>query len=295
MSRPLRIALAGGLYHVTSRGDRREAIDRDNQDRRDWLAVLSEVCRRFNWRCHAYCAMTNHDHLVVETPDANLSKGMRPLNGVYTQATNRRHGLMGHRFQGRFKAILAERDGYLRELARYVVLNPERAGMVAQAGEWPWSSDRAMVGQESAPAWLQTDWVRGQFGHERSGAQARYAAFVRAGIGPPSVREGLRHQVVLGSEAFVQRQCAASKPPERLREVPRAQRRVFAKPLVDVARRYPDRREAMARACRTGVSSMQEIADCFGVHCSTARESGCAASGSRDNPGVRLTPQRANA
>ena len=118
MSRPLRIELAGGLYHVTSRGDRREPIYRDDQDRLDWLAVLGEVCSRFNWRCHAYCEMTNHYHVVVETPDANLSKGMRQLNGVYTQATNRRHGLVGHLFQGRFKAILVERDAYLLELAR---------------------------------------------------------------------------------------------------------------------------------------------------------------------------------
>jgi putative transposase len=100
VSRPLRIKLAGGLYHVTSRGDRREAIYRDDQDRTAWLTLLGEVCRRFNWRCHAYCQMTNHYHVVVETPDANLSKGMRQLNGVFTQTTNRRHGLTGHLFQG---------------------------------------------------------------------------------------------------------------------------------------------------------------------------------------------------
>jgi len=152
MSRPLRIELAGGLYHVTSRGDRREAIYRDEQDRTDWLAVLGSVCARFHWRCHVYCEMTNHYHCVVETPDANLSKGMRQLNGVYTQSINRRHRLVGHLFQGRFKAILVERDAYLLELARYVVLNPVRAAMVSQAGDWPWSSYRAMVGQEPAPA-----------------------------------------------------------------------------------------------------------------------------------------------
>jgi len=269
MSRPLRIELAGGLYHVTSRGDRREAIYRDEQDRLDWLAVVGEVCSRFNWRCHAYCEMTNHYHVVVETPDANLSKGMRQLNGVYTQATNRRHGLVGHLFQGRFKAILVERDAYLLELARYVVLNPVRAGMVPEASDWPWSSYRAMVGEEPAPAWLETDWVLGQFDQERSRARVGYAAFVREGVGRPNVWEGLRHQVFLGSETFVQRHCASSRPPERLREVPRAQRRPLAKPLADFARRYPDRREAMARAFQTGVYSMQEIADYFGAHYST--------------------------
>jgi putative transposase len=269
MSRPLRIELAGGLYHVTSRGDRREVIYRDDQDRTDWLRVLGEVCRRFNWRCHVYCEMTNHYHFVVETPDANLSKGMRQLNGVYTQASNRRHGLVGHLLQGRFKAILVERDAYLLELARYVVLNPVRAGMVPEAGDWPWSSYRAMVGQESAPAWLETDWVLGQFGQERSLAQAGYAAFIRQGIGQPSVWEGLRHQIFLGGEAFVERHGVASKPLERLREVPRAQRRALAEPLAVLAHRYPVRHEAMARAFQSGAYSMQEIADYFGVHYAT--------------------------
>jgi REP element-mobilizing transposase RayT len=255
MSRPLRIELAGGLYHVTSRGDRREAIYRDGQDRTDWLTVLGEVCSRFNW--------------VVETPEANLSKGMRQLNGVYTQRSNRRHGLVGHLFQGRFKGILVERDAYLLELSRYVVLNPVRAAMVSEAGDWPWSSYRAMVGQAPAPAWLETDWLLGQFGEERSRAQAVYAAFVRQGVGQASVWEGLRHQVFLGSEAFVERHCVPAKPPERLREVPRAQRRPLAMPLADFARRYPDRREAMARAFQTGVYTMQEIADHFGVHYAT--------------------------
>ena len=269
MSRPLRIELAGGLYHVTSRGDRREAIYGDDQDRTDWLAVLGDVCSRFNWRCHAWCQMTNHYHIVVETPEPNLSKGMRQLNGVYTQASNHRHGLVGHLFQGRFKAILVERDAYLLELARYVVLNPVRAAMVSQAGDWPWSSYRAMVGAEPAPVWLEIDWVLGQFGEERAQARAGYAAFVRQGVGQPSVWDGLRHQVFLGSEPFVEQHCVAATTPERLREVPRAQRRPLAKPLADFARRYPDRGEAMARAFQTGVYSMQEIADAFGVHYST--------------------------
>ena len=116
--------------------------------------------------------MTNHYHIVVETPEANLSKGMRQLNGVYTQASNHRHGLVGHLFQGRFKAILVERDAYLLELARYVVLNPVRAATVSQAGDWPWSSYRAMVGAEPAPVWLEIDWVLGQIGEERAQARA---------------------------------------------------------------------------------------------------------------------------
>ena len=269
MARPLRIELAGGLYHITSRGDRRETIYRDDDDRQGWLTLLGEVCSRFNWRCHAYCEMTNHYHLVVETPDANLSKGMRQLNGVYTQQFNRRHGLVGHLFQGRFKGILVERDAYLLELSRYVVLNPVRAGMVSDVSAWAWSSYRATVGLEPTPAWLEPDWVLGQFGSERRRAQAAYALFVAEGAGKSGIWEGLRHQVFLGSEAFVERIAQGSRPRGKLREIPRAQRRSLAQPLDHYERTYPARREAMARAFLSGVYTMQEIADHFGVHYST--------------------------
>jgi len=106
MARSLRIELSGGLCHVTSRGDRREDIFLSNEDREDWLELIGQVCARFNWRCHAYCQMTNHYHLVVETPEGNLAHGMRHLNGVYTQSFNRRPHRVGHVFQGRYKAIL---------------------------------------------------------------------------------------------------------------------------------------------------------------------------------------------
>ncbi len=119
MSRPIRIEFSGALYHVTSRGDRREAIYEDDEDRIRFLEILQNVITDFNWTCHAYCLMTNHYHLVIETPDANLSKGMRQLNGVYTQASNRRHQRSGHLFQGRYKAILVDADAYLLELSRY--------------------------------------------------------------------------------------------------------------------------------------------------------------------------------
>ena len=134
MARPLRLELAGALYHITSRGDEREDIFLSDDDRLAWLDTLAEVCKRFNWVCHAYCQMTHHYHLLIETPDANLSKGMRQLNGVYTQRFNRSHARVGHVFQGRFKAILVHKDRYLLELARYVVLNPLRAKRGSASG-----------------------------------------------------------------------------------------------------------------------------------------------------------------
>ena len=156
--------------------------------------------------------------------------------------------LAGHLFQGRFKAILVERNAYLLGLARYVVLNPVRARMVGAAGDWLWSSYRAMIGQAHAPAWLETYWLLAQFGSERLSAQAGYAAFVAQGVGQADVWQGLRIQVFLGSDAFVKRHCAPSQPSERLQEVPRAQRRAPAKPLDHFARRYLERHEAMALA-----------------------------------------------
>jgi REP element-mobilizing transposase RayT len=135
MARPLRIELSGGLYHVTSRGDRREDIYFETADRHAWLDLLGVVCKRFNWVCHAYCQMTNHYHLVVETPEGNLSQGMRHLNGVYSQYINRTYARVGHVFQGRYHAVLVEKDSYLLELARYVVLNPVRARMVKDVAD----------------------------------------------------------------------------------------------------------------------------------------------------------------
>ncbi len=268
MSRPLRIELAGGLYHVTSRGDRREDIYADEADRLVWLDVFGQVCRRFNWVCHGWCQMSNHYHVIVETIEGNLAQGMRQLNGVYTQSVNRRHRRIGHVFQGRYKAILVERDSYLLELARYVVLNPARAGMVKGAGDWRWSSYLAMVGETPPPDWLQTDWILGQFGAERRMAVAHYIDFVRAGVGLPSVWESLRGQVYLGSDGFIDRMSAASGKTS-IGEIPRAQRRPLARPLVDFAAQSVNQRTAMAEAYATGQYAMHEIADFFGVHYAT--------------------------
>jgi len=180
MARPLRLEFAGALYHVTARGNERRSIflgDADG-DRAAFLDVLGATCERFNWLVHAYCLMTNHYHLLVETPDANLSKGMRQLNGVFTQYVNRTHTRVGHLFQGRFKAILVERESYLLELSRYVVLNPVRARMVATRGDWPWSSYRATVGEAPAPEFLGTDGMLRAFAEERTAAVAGYRRFV---------------------------------------------------------------------------------------------------------------------
>ncbi|MEQ1917347.1 MAG: transposase [Gallionella sp.] len=223
MARPLRLELAGGLYHVTSRGDSREDIFIDDADRLVWLEVFAQTCKRFNWVCHAWCLMDNHYHIVVETIEGNLAQGMRHLNGVYTQTFNRTHKRVGHVFQGRYKAIIVEKDGYLLELACYVVLNPLRAGMVKDIADWYWSSYAAMLGIRATPEWLQTDWILGQFSPQRRRAINLYIDFVRAGVGLPSVWEQLSGQVFLGSDRFLKRMQAMSDK-AAIGEIPRAQR-----------------------------------------------------------------------
>jgi putative transposase len=151
MARPLRLEYAGALYPVTARGDRREDIFVQDEDRSEFLSVLGEACDRFNWVDHSYCQMTNHYHPLVETVDANLSRGMRQLNGVYTPRFNLRHGLVGHLFQGRYKGILVQKDAYWLELTRYVVLDQVQAKRVADSADWPWSSYRAIIGEAPGP------------------------------------------------------------------------------------------------------------------------------------------------
>ena len=268
MTRPLRIELAGGVYHVTSRGDRRENIYFCDADRRAWLELLGKVCERFNWMCHAWCQMSNHYHIVVETVEGNLSQGMRQLNGVYTQHINSAYQRVGHVFQGRYKSILVEKESYLLELARYVVLNPVRAGIVDDPQQWPWSSYAAMTGEKQAPPWLQTDWILGQFNRNRGQAVMGYVDFIRAGAGMPSVWERLRGQVYLGSDAFLQRIQALSDKTS-LAEIPRTQRRPLAQPLTYYRESIADPNAAMSAAYATGDYTMRQIADAFGVHYAT--------------------------
>lgn len=271
MARPLRIELADGFYHVTARGNAQDDIYLDDEDRLSWLVLLGSVCRRFNWRCHAYCLMTNHYHIVIQTLSANLSQGMRQLNGVYTQNFNRRHRRTGHVFQGRYKAILVQKDAYLLELVRYVVLNPVRAGIVSSAQEWPWSSYAATVNQSPRPEWLHTQWILKQLHADKSQAIRSYRDFVQSGTGLPAIWESLKQQIYLGDENFIrkmQNKIDLDGMPQ-IKEIPRAQHRPPAKPLSHFTEKFPDARLGMQNAYKTGDYTMQQIAIAFKVHYST--------------------------
>jgi putative transposase len=162
--------ISNGVNHVTSRGNEKKPVFKDDTDRQNFLNTLQHVNKRYNWICHAYCLMTNHYHLLIETPDGNLSLGMRQLNGVYTQLFNKLHGRTGHLFQGRYKAILIQKDSHLLEVCRYVVLNPVRARMVQRPDDWKWSSYPATAGRATSHPGLTTDWVLGQFNGKRGKA-----------------------------------------------------------------------------------------------------------------------------
>jgi putative transposase len=178
MARRPRLLVPGGLYHVYSRGNRRQEIHLDAIDRSWFLERLEEVIALFEWRLHAYCLLPNHYHLMVETPKPNLSAGMHRLNFLTAQSFNRRHEVDGHLFQGRFHSPLVKDTPQAFELARYIVLNPVRAGLVKHPAAWRWSSYRAAVRIVPRPQFLTLDLVPGAFRPDPQSAEQAYERFV---------------------------------------------------------------------------------------------------------------------
>ena len=268
MARPLRLEFSGALYHVTSRGDRQDDIYESDYDRDQFLGLLSDVCATYNWVCHAYCLMSNHYHLLIETPEANLSKGMRQLNGAYTQRFNRQHGRVGHVFQGRYKAIHVEKESYLLELSRYIVLNPVRAEMVRTAKDWPWSSYRSTICQSEVPEWLNTQWILSAFGQSKRIAIEGYKKFVSEGRNQPSLWKELRNQVYLGSDSFINELDALIDGDKDLTEIPSSQRRGIPK-MLEEYQKNRTLNEAIVDAYASGGYTLKEIGDHFGLHYAT--------------------------
>ena len=271
MARPLRIEYEGAVYHVTSRGDDRRGIFLEDADRVSFLGILGDAVERFGWICHAYCLMTNHYHLLIETPNANLSRGMRHLNGVYTQRFNRAHGRVGHVMQGRFKSIVVEKESYLLELARYVVLNPVRAEMVRRVRDWKWSSYRATAGQEDPLPFLTIKWLLSQFGANPVDAVASYRKFVREGRDIEIWNE-LRGGALMGSDGFVQKLSPYLYEMRQQREIPKGQR-LIARPslqslFADITSKA-DRNEKIHEATRQHEYTLAQLEEYLGLHYST--------------------------
>ena len=263
MARPLRPEFPGAVYHLTSRGNARQKIFFTDDDREHFLSTLWDVIVRYGWICHAYCLMENHYHLVVETPKANLTIGMRQLNGIYIQAFNRRHNRVGHLFQGRYKAILVEKESHLLELCRYVVLNPLRIKGKAKLEYWKWSSYQATAGMVPVPEFLTVDWILSQFGKSRSAALAGYRAFVREGL-ESRPWEKLTGQIYLGSQSFIAKHAYENK---KHTEIPRAQLQAARLSLHQIFARRG--KNAIHAAYTQYGYRMREIAEHLGVHYAT--------------------------
>lgn len=183
MPRPPRVSVPHGVYHVTSRGNRRQPVFVDGRDREFFLGMLAITCARRRWSCRGYCLMPNHYHLVVETPDADLSSGMQGLNGEYAHHFNFFHGIDGHLFQGRFHAVLVESDPHLAELSRYIALNPVRAGLAATARDWRWSSYPAIAEGRPSPTFVDVQGILGLFGRDPERARKSLVEFVEGDQG----------------------------------------------------------------------------------------------------------------
>ncbi|MDX8404992.1 MAG: transposase [Mariprofundus sp.] len=237
-----------------------------DDDRELFLDVLGHVVDRFGWSCHAYCLMSKHFHLMIETPQANLSRGMRQLNGMYTQRFNRKHGRAGHVFQGRFKSIVVDKEAYLLALSRYIVRNPVAAGIVQNVGAWPWSSYQATAGEVSAPEFLDIVWLLSQFGGEAELARTAYADFIRK-EDTTSPWDSLNGPDILGNDAFrgrLQKQrCGLAIG------IPKRKQLLRHLPLSDIARTDRERSDWMREAYREHGYTMQEIATFARLHHST--------------------------
>lgn len=271
MARPLRIEYPGAVYHITNRGNDKKAVFKDDQDRETFLKILAHVNKRYHWICHAYCLMGNHYHLMIETPDGNLSLGMRQLNGVYTQARNKRHNKTGHLFQGRYKAILIQKDSHLLEVCRYVVLNPVRARMVEAPEDFRWSSYRATAGKEPPHPCLITDWILGQFSRTRVKAEKEYRQFVKWGIDKETIWTEVKGQALLGEEDFVDSLVAHLRRHKDIPEIPKSQR-YADRPALDkifnegILKDKQKRDRKIAEAVEKHGYTQRSIADHLGLH-----------------------------
>lgn len=271
MARPLRLQFPGGIYHVTARGNDRGPIFEDDDDRARFLVVLAATVARYRVVCHAYCLMGNHYHVLLQTPGANLSAAMRQLNGVYTQRFNRRHQRCGHVLQGRFGAQLVDGEAYLREVCRYIVLNPVRAGFVEHPGDWRWSSFRATAGETVVPGFLTVDRVRALGGARRHGENVkRYTSFVEAGIGASEASlDRFRSKSVMSDDLVTGRLGDQFRETIRCTEFPRAQRFASRPPLAQLFAGVTSRGDRNARAVvavRDHGYTMREVAESIGRH-----------------------------
>jgi len=267
MVRPLRLEYPNAVYHVVSRGNGDQKIFEGSEDKDKFLCIASSVFERFSWLSYAYSLMDNHYHLVIETPKPNLSKGMRQLNGIWAQVSNRQKKKTGHLFQGRFKAFLIERELYLLEVIRYVVLNPVRAQICARPEEYRYTSFLETIDAAKGSNLLASDLVLSQFGVRKREARKSFKTFIYDGIGAKSILADVNAQIFLGGDQFVAKHTL-DLPDEMLSETPKAQRPDPKPPLANIIKHRKDQ-AGVYDAYRGWGYTMKEIAGHLHVHYST--------------------------
>ena len=240
MARPVRLEVPGGIYHVTNRGNDRQTIFVDDADREIFLALVLAEIERCSWILHDYAILSNHFHLLIETPEPNLSKGMQRLEGTYAQWFNRRHGRCGHVLGGRYKSRLVEGGSYLMEVSRYIALNPVRAGIVERPEQYQWSSYRAKAGFEPPPPWLSMVGLT-HFSRDLEEGKRAYREFVEARVehaeeDAESLLGRIVGQLCFGSEGFQQWVQVLLDSEPRSTEHPRYQRDIGRPPLNAIER-----------------------------------------------------------
>jgi REP element-mobilizing transposase RayT len=275
MGRPLRIEFAGAQYHVTSRGNERRDVFKNQRDREQFLSYLESAVFRYGAVIHAYCLMNNHYHLLLETPSGNLSQIMQHINGAYTNYFNVKRKRFGHLFQGRYKAILIEADAYAQELSRYIHLNPVRAGMVSRPEAYKWSSYLDYIGERKSPEWMKTAFILDYFGKDKDACK-KYQRFVEDLIEHEyaSPLEGATAATILGGAEFVAEITARhldGKQPDR--DLP-AVRKLSARPsmdaIIEVAQNLSGGSRLSAKAgiylChKYSGAKLKEIGERFGI------------------------------
>lgn len=274
MARPLRIEYPGAFYHVTSRGNEQRDVFRSRRDREQFLSYLQSATERYGTVIHAYCLMSNHYHLLLETPEGNLSQIMRHINGAYTTYFNVKRKRAGHLFQGRYKGIIVDADAYAAELSRYIHLNPVRAGIVIKPEDYEWSSYRNFIGLVKAPEWLRTGLILGCFSGKD--ANNKYRQFVNDAMNHENENplKGVVASTILGSTDFVKEISSRHLGEKKAdRNVPAV--RKLSRPTLDeiigAIEKEPGMKEIYSRNMsiyfchRYSGARLREIGECFGL------------------------------
>lgn len=271
MARPLRVEYKGAVYYVTSKGNAGNAITQDEEDRELFLETVAFVVDRYKWKCHAYSILESKYCLVVETPKPNLSVGMRQLNGIYTQKYNRKHNLAGHVFQGRFKAVIVEKEKYLLDICRLVVLLPAISGTTKNYATYKWSSYKATAGLAKGLSFLESDWILSQFAKRTATAQKKYIDYVKAGKRSKSPLSDVRGQIFLGSDDFVQKLMPQLKKGKSKKDIPKWQKNLDRPPIEEVFKNIGNksvkqRNARIKQANQKYGYTLKQIGDHLGLH-----------------------------